>query len=116
MNRHDFMHGLRRSLAGLPTEDRDEILDDYEEHFQSGLAEGKPEEEIAASLGDPVAIAKLYRANHLVQKAEAATSAGNIAKAMFAIIGLSFFNLVFIWGPFLGLTGVMLALFTAPSP
>lgn len=69
----------------------------------------RSEEEIARSLGSPRQLAReLLTAYHLEQ-AETRATAGNVARALWAVIGLSFFNLVFVLGPFLGLVGILLA-------
>lgn len=113
MNKQEFIAGLNRYLGNLPAPDRDEILYDYEEHFRNGISDGKTEEEIASSLGDPRALARQFNANFLVQRAESDTTAGNTLKAVLATLGLGFFNLVFILGPFIGLAGVLFGLFAA---
>lgn len=113
MTKQEFINILTRSLAGLPSEDRGEILYDYEEHFRIGLGEGKTEEDIATSLGDPRTIARQFSANYHVLQAEADTSISNTFKAVLATLGLGFFNLVFVLGPFIGLLGVLFGLFVA---
>lgn len=60
MNKNEFMAKLTSSLSSLSEDDRRSILNDFEEHFIAGLAQGRTEEDIAASLGDPVAIAKEF--------------------------------------------------------
>lgn len=113
MTKREFLETLTKSLAGLPAADRDEIIFDYSEHFRIGLEEGKNEEDIAASLGDPRNIARQFNADFHVRQAEADTSISNTFKAVLATLGLGFFNLVFVLGPFLGLLGVLFGLFVA---
>ncbi|MGE5508335.1 MAG: HAAS signaling domain-containing protein [Chitinophagales bacterium] len=113
MIKAEFLTELDRALSGLKYEERRDILADYEEHFRMGLADGKTEAEISAALGQPKAIARAYRADYLVEQAAADKSAGNILRAIFAVISLSFFNLVVVLGPFLGLVGVLLGLWAA---
>lgn len=86
---------------------------DYEEHFRSGLAESKTEEEIVRALGNPAAIGKAYKADTILSKARDNKSVGNILKAVFAAMSLGFVNLVFILGPFLGLAGALIGLWAA---
>ncbi len=57
MNKKEFMQKLKQLL---PDEDKRDILLDYEEHFLSGLSDGKTEEEIVAELGSPEEVAKEY--------------------------------------------------------
>lgn len=113
MTKQEFIDILTRSLGSLPLGDRDEILFDYEEHFRIGLAEGKAEEEIANSLGDPRTIARQFNADYHVKQAEADATVSNTFKAVMATLGLGFFNLIFVLGPFLGLLGALFGLFIA---
>ena len=57
MTKKEFMKKLKRLL---PEKDRKDILLDYEEHFLTGLNEGKTEEQIAEELGDPADVAREY--------------------------------------------------------
>lgn len=60
MSRSEFLNILAQSITHLPKEEQDEILYDYEEHFRIGLEQGKTEDEIAASLGNPHIIASQF--------------------------------------------------------
>lgn len=113
MNKQEFMNKLSNALKDMPSEEKSDILYDYEEHFRIAIEKGKTEEEAAESLGDPDAIAKNYRANAAINKAEADKSVKHIAGAVFAVLGLGFLNLVFILGPFLGIVGALIGLFGA---
>lgn len=113
MNKNEFLTKLSNLLSDLPSDERREILFDYEEHFSIGLEEGKTEDDIIAGLGNPNSIAKQYKANYIVTQAEVNPSPSNILKAVFATIVLGFFNLVFVLGPFLGFVGVLIGLFAA---
>lgn len=66
---NEFLSALEGALSGMDTEEKREILSDYEEHFTLGLAAGKSEEQIAASLGDPGQLAKMYVALKAAKKA-----------------------------------------------
>lgn len=111
MNKKDFMYKLSLYLGGIPGEDRQDVISDFEEHFKEGLAEGRTEEEIADSLGDPKSLANQFKASILVSEAEKTTSAVNIIRAVFATLGLGFLNLVFILGPFIAIAVIPVALF-----
>lgn len=115
MTKQEFITTLSAALAGVPAADRDEIMFDYEEHFRIGLSEGKTEEEIATSLGDPKTLARQFSADYHVQQAETDTSVSNIFKAVLASLGLGFFNLVFVLGPFLALLGVLFAFYISSA-
>lgn len=53
MKKDDYLNKLSQGLKQYDVAYVDEILQDYEEHFQDALANGKSEEDICASLGDP---------------------------------------------------------------
>lgn len=99
MNKSEFISKLDYSLKGIAYEDKKEIIYDYEEHFVVGIEQGKTEEEIAKALGDPRMIAKQFKNDYLINKAENNKSAGNLVSAVFASVGLGFLNLFLL--PFL---------------
>ena len=111
MNKKNFLNKLSSYLGGIPEEVKQDVISDFEEHFKEGMAEGRKEEDIAGSLGDPRALANQFKANILVSQAEKTTSPVNITRAVFATLGLGFFNLIFILGPFVAIAGVLIALF-----
>jgi len=108
MNRYEYLKELEHLLKTLPVQERAEILADFEEHFDIGAEQGKAETEIAASLGSPQQIAKEMLATRHVESARSHATTGNVLRATWAVIGLSFFNLVFVLGPFLGIVGVLI--------
>lgn len=113
MNRVEFINSLTTQLSKISQAERDEILYDYEEHFSIGLEHGKSEEEIAQDLGDPKIIGKQFAADAIVKQAAQSRTVGGITRAVFAIAGLGFLNLIFVLGPFLVLASLLIALFAA---
>ncbi len=111
MNKKDFINKLSSCLRGITGEERQDVINDFEEHFKEGMAAGRTEEDIADSLGDPRVLANQFKASILVSQAEKTTSPANITRAVFATLGLGFFNLIFILGPFIAIVGVFIALF-----
>lgn len=109
MNKEQFLKQLNDSLTRLSLEERQDILQDYEEYFAIGMEQGKTDQEISASLGNPKQIAKELLATYHLGQVEQTTSAGNVMRAVWAVIGLGFFNLVIVLGPFIALVGVVLA-------
>lgn len=109
MNKGQFLTKLDSSLKRLPLNDRQDILQDFEEHFTIGTQEGKTEEQIASLLGSPHQIAKDIIATYHLEKVETKATIGNIIRAVWATIGLGFFNLVIVIGPFLALIAVLIA-------
>ena len=109
MNETQFLHKLEAALHKLPDKERGDILQDFKEHFSIGREEGKTEEAIASSLGSPQQIAKELLATHYLDQVDHSSSMENIFRAVWAIIGLSFFNLVIVLGPFIALVSIIFA-------
>ena len=110
MNKNMFMKQLKAELRQLPADDLNEVLYDYKEHFSMGLSEGRSEEEIAKSLGNPKVIAKEIKANYMISKAEENYTVSNMFRAIVAVVGLGFFNLIFVFGPVVGITAGLFGL------
>jgi len=111
MNRKEFFKDLSKYLRGIPREDEEDIINDFEEHFDMGEKEGRTEEDLAKSLGDPKALANQFKASIVVAQAEKETTAVNITRAVFATLGLGFFNLIFVLGPFIAVVSVLFSFF-----
>lgn len=109
LNKEQFLKELNIALKRLPIEERKDILRDYQEHFIIGVEEGNTEERISKSLGPPKQLAKELVAIYHLGKAETTATTGNILRAMYAVVGLGFLNLVFVLGPFIALTGLIAA-------
>lgn len=109
MNRDQFLTRLNDAIKKLPHDERQDILNDFEEHFDIGTAKGKTEEEIAAALGNPNQIAKELSASYYLDQAEAASSPGNIVRAVWAAISLGFYNFAIVLGPFIGLVALVMS-------
>ncbi|KHF40573.1 DUF1700 domain-containing protein [Halalkalibacter okhensis] len=109
MNKQQFLMELDRALQKMSLDERQDILNDFEEHFAVGLEEGKTEGEITCSLGSPQQIAKDMLASYHLEKAETTVTTGNIIRAVWAVIGLGFFNLVIVLGPFIALVSIVFA-------
>lgn len=111
MNKHTFMEILKSSLGNMPQDEINDILYDYNEHFEIGINNGKTEEEICRELGDPRTIGKSYKASMAIERAEENPSTKNLFSAVLAAIALGFFNLVIVLGPFLAAVGIIIGLF-----
>lgn len=112
MTREQFLSQLRLSLGNMPDADKQDIVYDYEEHFRIGMADGKSEEQIAESLGNPRVIGNSYRIDAMLTepKEGGGVNAASVLRAVFASISLTFFNVVFVIGPFCGLVGFLFGL------
>ncbi|NLV88874.1 MAG: DUF4097 family beta strand repeat protein [Tissierellia bacterium] len=61
MNKKEYLAKLRMYLQGLPISELEDIISDYDEHFNVGISKGKSEEEISKELGDPKEVALSYK-------------------------------------------------------
>jgi uncharacterized membrane protein len=110
MNKEEYINKLKNLVKDMPLDDREDIISDYEEHFRIGMENGRSEEEISAALGDPNAILKNIKAEHIIKKAENKPSFGRMMEAVLAAAGLGIFNLIFVLGPFLIIVAIILGL------
>lgn len=94
MTRDAFLLTLRQGLAGLPSQEIEDIVGDYAAHFAD--ASGRTEAEVAAALGDPTRIARELRAEAGLRRFEAHWSVSNMLAATFALAGLAFVDIVFL--------------------
>ncbi|MCM5553965.1 DUF1700 domain-containing protein [Pleomorphomonas sp. NRK KF1] len=92
MTRDAFLTALRHQLAGLPSDEIDDILADYAAHFAD--ASGRSEEEVAAALGDPARIARELRAEAGLRRFETHWSVTNLLAAAMALGGLAIVDIV----------------------
>lgn len=60
MTKTEFLQQLYNHLLPLAAAERDEIIADFEEHFQAGAESGKTEEQICEELGSPQSCAQQY--------------------------------------------------------
>ncbi|HEV7227126.1 DUF1700 domain-containing protein [Brevundimonas sp.] len=88
MTRAEFISRLKKGLVGLSAPAADEIVQDYEAHFDAGAADGRSEAEVAAALGDPDRLARELRAEAGARAWNQQPGASSAAGAIFAIIGL----------------------------
>jgi hypothetical protein len=59
----EFLQRLSNSLSQLSAADRQEVIQDFEEHFSAGADSGKTEEQICDELGTPESCAAPYLGN-----------------------------------------------------
>jgi uncharacterized membrane protein len=111
MNRAMFLAELRMGLSGLPANEIEETIGDYETHFSDGMAAGRSEAAIANALGDPARLAKELRAEAGFRRWESEKSAGSLVGAVMALLGLATLDLIFLI-PFLSVVAaILLAIF-----
>ncbi|MEW9503087.1 HAAS signaling domain-containing protein [Jeotgalibacillus marinus] len=110
MNKNEYLHKLQHLLKKVPAGARKEMLNDYEEYFELGMKNGISEKKLIQELGDPYVIARALLVNNRKKHIEKDQTFSNIFKAVIATVSLSFFNVVFILGPVVGLIGVYVGL------
>ena len=87
-----FLATLRAGLRGAPPEAIEDAIADYVSHFEVGALKGRSEEDIAAALGDPLALAGELRVEMRIDKWKAAPSPGAAARLIGAALGLGAMN------------------------
>lgn len=104
MNRRTWIDQLHENLRKEGLHDTAEILADYEEHFNAGLASGKTEEEVATKLGEPALVARAHQAEALVTRSPVTgrdPDMGAVMRATLRMLVLTPFNFLMLIGPFL---------------
>ena len=116
MNRKEFIDKLKIYLQGMPESEIQDILSDYEEHFDIGISKGKSEEEIAKELGDPIDIAKSYKSSYQHTNSNDSniysynTSNDGVRKALIIAL-LVAFNVIIVLGPYMAIFGITLGMY-----
>jgi len=96
MTREDFLIGLRAGLRGLPEADIADIIADYQAHFDDAARSGRSEADVAASLGDPLRLARELRAETSLKRWEEHQSPKNFFLAGWALLGLMTFDFLIV--------------------
>lgn len=113
MTKNEFLKKLKDELKGVSESEITDILRDQEEFIHEALLNGRTEESVITSLGDPKELARNLKAEMKIEKATTETQltkqVSNTFNAAVAIMVLAPFNLIFVLGPLLGLFGVTLA-------
>ncbi len=116
MSRKEYLELLRIYLQNLPIFEVEDILSDYEEHFDIGISKGKSEEEISKELGDPKEVANNYKTNYKSSYSDSDYSRNvdysndNTRKLLITLLIVAF-NLIVVLGPYLGLVGLLMGLY-----
>lgn len=116
MNKKEFIDKLKIHLQGMPESEIQDILSDYEEHFDIGISKGKSEEEIAKELGDPIDIAESYKTSYKNTNSNDSniysynTSNDGVRKALIIAL-LVAFNVIIVLGPYMAIFGIILGMY-----
>jgi len=113
MNKQNFMLQLTRELGPLKQSAKQEILADFEEHFVSGQAQGKTENQVAEELGLPKELAQeyIFEAGEGEKKT---IPVGNVGRSIMAVVGLFFLDVMIMLPIIASLFAVVISLWTIP--
>ena len=109
MTKNEYLDKLKAELKKNNVADMDDIVSEYEQHFAFKLADGYGEEEIAAKLGTPEAVAAQF--DGIKETGKLKTGAGFFTKVglFFVAIFEAMFYLAFLaWNLVLGASSVSL--------
>ena len=112
MTRSEFLAQLRRGLNGLAQATIDDIVADYDSHFNDALAAGRYEADVAAALGDPSRLARELRAEAGMKSWETAKSPSSAMSAVLAILGLGALDILVLLPIVGGVAGTLVGIFT----
>jgi uncharacterized membrane protein len=90
--RTEFLAALRAGLRGAPEGAIAEVIAEYDTHFTEGKAANRGEQDIAAALGDPWALAEELRVELRIARWEAAPSPRSGAQVVTSVIALGVLN------------------------
>ncbi len=99
---NEFLRLFSVSLKHMRPDEKEDILQDFKEHFEIGLADGKTESEISQELGDPEQLARMFSAERATDKAAASKGFKDTLRMIGAVIsykiggGLLIFLLYFV--------------------
>lgn len=94
MNKNQYLKELAQHLLGIPDEEIKDILYDFREYFNAGIQDGRNEEELACSLGNPEILAQQVKTEYMVRLAKTTPSFRNLYNASVARMGISFFKMI----------------------
>lgn len=113
MTKQAFLAALASALERIPESERNDILRDYEEYFIDAQSAGRSDAEVIAQLGQPAQLAKQLIADRHLTHAQNNLTFSSFLRATLAVVSLTFFNLVFILGPMIGVVGMLFGLWVA---
>lgn len=96
MSQQAYLASLKRSLSGLPGDQIEDILRDYEQHFADAMQSGRSADEVARALGDPRKIALEFKALIHFEAFQNKHSLANFGRMALALVWVAGFNLVFL--------------------
>ncbi|MCX7773842.1 MAG: DUF1700 domain-containing protein [Clostridia bacterium] len=113
MNRKQFLMTLHEQLEGLPGDIKADAMTKYDDLFKLGASQGKTEEEVSFSLGDPVILARQIRQQATYAAPASPIRRTNVFRSFFMFFVMFFFNMIFFVGPFFACLGVLIGMWGA---
>ncbi|MDO1558039.1 DUF1700 domain-containing protein [Brevundimonas sp. 2R-24] len=113
MTRAEFLTRLRRGLAGHPASAIDDIVADYERHFDEAAAAGRSETEVAEALGNPERLARELRTEASLRRWSEEKSVSSAASALIALLALGALDIIVLLPLLMSILGVLFGLFVA---
>jgi uncharacterized membrane protein len=113
MTRAEFIDRLKEGLVGLPTTTANDIIADYQTHFDDGIAAGRTEAEVASALGDPVRLARELKAEAGIQRWHQEKNPSAAAGAVFAVLGLGAIDILILLPILMTVISVLFGFFMA---
>lgn len=83
---NEFLARLERCLKHMDAQEKQDILQDYREHFEIGISSGKSEAQIARELGEPEQLARMFSAVRAAGRAHESRGAGTAMRMMGAFL------------------------------
>lgn len=88
MDKITFLNELELELDELPREEKDKLMDDYENHFYEQESKGKSEKDIISDLKEPHDIGNEVKAKEAISNAKVTPNLRNIIRAIMASLSL----------------------------
>ena len=83
---NEYLEQLEKALGRMKAAEKQDILSDFQEHFQEARAAGKADPEIAKDLGDPKQLGRMFTAKRAVEGVQDSGGIGNIFRMLGAIL------------------------------
>ncbi|HEO2443469.1 MULTISPECIES: DUF1700 domain-containing protein [Bacillus amyloliquefaciens group] len=110
MLKNTYLKQLNHELKSLPKKERAEIIDDIQEVFDTGEADGRNNDYISRHLGTPKTLAKTLVADYLLENPKEKTSFTRFFKILSLVMSISFINFCLILSPTILASGIIISL------
>ncbi|MBC2664619.1 DUF1700 domain-containing protein [Novosphingobium flavum] len=113
MKRNEFIRRLRAGLKGMTPADVEEIVADYEAHFEAAAEDGRSEEEVSDALGNPSRMARELRLEAGIKSWESERTPSSAWSVILAFLGLATIDILVLLPIVLPVLGVFFGLMVA---